>query len=134
MPWQDWVLSIGGFVILVSLIPTIRGDQKPALTTCALSSIIVALFAFSMATLGLWLSAVANAGIAVAWAVLAVQRYTAIRLQRRTGLFSQIEDEVEVSLGTDDDVDAAAQGDVDAAPQGQAVVASEGWNRERGKR
>ena len=42
MQWQDWVFSIGGFVVLVSLIPTIRGDQKPALTTSAMTTVLMA--------------------------------------------------------------------------------------------
>jgi hypothetical protein len=105
VPWQDWVLSVGGFAILISLLPTIRGDQKPALTTSFMSSVIVALFAFSMATLGLWLSAVANAGIAIAWGVLAWQRYTLNRHEQQAGLLTQIGDDVEVALGTDDEVE-----------------------------
>jgi hypothetical protein len=106
MPWQDWVLSLGGFVILLSLFPTIRGDQKPALTTSVMSAVIVGVFTFTMATLGLWFSALANGGIAVAWAVLALQRYQTVRRARQEGIIAQIEDEVEVTLGLDDEPSA----------------------------
>jgi hypothetical protein len=101
--WQDWVFSIGGFVVLLSLVPTIRGDQKPALTTSAMTVVLMGVFTFTMATLGLWLSALANAGIGVAWGVLAVQRYTATKRASRAGDLEQIETEVvDVALGGDE--------------------------------
>jgi hypothetical protein len=103
MPWQDWVLSIGCFLILLSLIPTIRGDQKPALTTSVMSAAIVAVFAFTMTTLGLWISGLANGGIAIAWSVLAVQRYQIVRREKQEGLIAQIEEEVDVTLGLEDE-------------------------------
>jgi uncharacterized membrane protein YqgA involved in biofilm formation len=77
MQWQDWVFSIGGFLILMSLIPTLRGEQKPALTTGVMSFVLVAIFACTMATLGLWFSAFANALISICWGTLALQRYQA---------------------------------------------------------
>jgi hypothetical protein len=73
--WQDWVFTIGGLFVLVGLLPTIRGDQKPALATGAMTCGLVAVFAVTMATLGLWFSAMTNAMISVAWGVLALQRY-----------------------------------------------------------
>src|SRR4051794_35312814 len=79
MQWQDWVFSVGGFLILASLIPTLRGEQKPALTTGVMSFVLVAIFACTMATLGLWLSAFANALISLSWGTLALQRWQADR-------------------------------------------------------
>jgi hypothetical protein len=51
VPWQDWVFSVGGFIMLLSLLPTLRGEQKPALTTSVMSTALIAFFAFTMATL-----------------------------------------------------------------------------------
>ena len=103
MQWQDWAMSIGAFAILLSLVPTIRGDQKPALTTSVMSVVILGLFAFTMATLGLWLSSIANVGICFAWAVLAWQRYTAMKRERHAGILAQIETEVvDVAIGGDE--------------------------------
>lgn len=79
MQWQDWVFSLGGFLILVSLVPTLRGTQKPALGTGVMSFVLVAIFAATMVTLGLWLSAFANALISLFWGVLALQRWQADR-------------------------------------------------------
>jgi len=107
MPWQDWVFSVGGFLVLASLLPTLRGDQKPALSTSLMTFFLVAIFAFTMSTLGLWLSAVANGGISVAWGVLALQRYH----QTNRSAVVQIEEELSDMLPHDDDADAP-----DAAP------------------
>ena len=82
MPWQDWVLSIGGFVLLASLMPTVIGPHKPALTTSIMSATIIFIFGVTLATLGLWLTAVANVGNSIAWTVLAVQRYSMMKQER----------------------------------------------------
>ncbi len=95
MQWQDWVFSVGGFVLLASLVPTIRGDQKPALTTSVMSAVLIGTFGVTMASLGLWLSAVANVANGLAWAVLAVQRYTMMKRLRAEGVIDQIEEELE---------------------------------------
>lgn len=102
MPWQDWVFSVGGFLILASLIPTLRGDQKPALTTSIMTGALIAVFAVTMATLGLWLSAAANAGNAIAWGILAVQRYRTEKLAHNQDVIEQLEHEV---------IDVAIQGE-----------------------
>jgi hypothetical protein len=95
-------------------VPTIRGDQKPALTTSVMSCAIVGCFAFTMWTLELWLSAIANAGISVAWGVLAFQRYTAFK--RQGSVLEQIETEViDVALAGEE-YDAAGKTEKDASP------------------
>ena len=75
MTWQDWVFSVGGLFVLVGLVPTIRGEQKPALATSLLTTTLVAIFAATMASMSLWLSALTNALISAVWGILAVQRY-----------------------------------------------------------
>ena len=98
MQWQDWVFSVGGFILLASLIPTIRGEQKPALSTSIMFAALITIFSVTMATLDLWLSAVANAGNAAAWAVLAVQRYSAVRREKREGVVEQLEEELRETI------------------------------------
>jgi hypothetical protein len=73
--WQDWVFFVGGLFVLVSLIPTISGNEKPALATSVTTCVLVAVFTITMASLGLWLSALTNALISLAWGALAVQRW-----------------------------------------------------------
>lgn len=78
MAWQDWVMSFATFVLGASLIPTIRGDDKPALSTSILTTVFVGVIAAVMASMGLWLSAFANAIIVVAWGVITTQKYQQI--------------------------------------------------------
>lgn len=75
MIWQDWVFFIGAWIFTISLIPTIRGKQKPELSTSLTTTIIVFIFIFCFATLGLWLSVIANTAVGIAWGILAYQRW-----------------------------------------------------------
>lgn len=75
MNWQDLVFFAGGWVFVISLIPTLKGKQKPEVITSVTTSTILFAFTVSFATLGLWLSASSNLATAIAWAVLAYQRY-----------------------------------------------------------
>ena len=75
MSWQDWVISICGIIIIFSLIPTIKGEDKPALSTCIVTAIIITIVATTMLTLSLWLSAIVNYIIAVGWYILMYQQY-----------------------------------------------------------
>lgn len=75
MIWQDWVFFIGAWIFVISLIPTIRGNQKPELLTSIPTTIIVFAFVFCFATLGLWLSVFANTAVGIAWGILAFQRW-----------------------------------------------------------
>ena len=98
MHWQDWVFAIGGLLVLVSLVPTIRAEQKPALTTSLMTTVLVFIFASTMVTLGLILAAVTNYGISAAWGVLAVQGYRQQKRAMHEGMLPQIEDEILHSL------------------------------------
>jgi hypothetical protein len=102
MQWQDWVFSIGGFLLLASLVPTLRRKDKPALGTSVMSAVLIAIFAVTMASLGLLLSAVANGGIALAWAVLALQKYAGVRRERHIDALHQIEHELLEVVGRED--------------------------------
>lgn len=93
MPWQDWVFSISGIVLGASLIPTIRGDDKPALSTGVLTTIFVFILATTMTTMGLWLAAVTNYFIVGAWATISMQKYQQIRRQRHS-VIEEIEEEI----------------------------------------
>jgi hypothetical protein len=84
MAWQDWVMSFATFVLGASLIPTIRGDDKPALSTGILTTVFVAVIAGVMASMGLWLSAFANAIIVVAWGTISTQKYRQLKSEWRS--------------------------------------------------
>ena len=94
MAWQDWVFAVGGLIILVSLVPTIRGAQKPALATSVMTTFLVCIFTFTMATLDLWLAALMNGLTAGAWAILAYQRYQMDAPSHRLEALEEIREEL----------------------------------------
>ncbi len=73
--WQDLIFSVGSWIFIVSLIPTIRGKQKPELSTSVVTTIVLVFFAISYLTLGLLLSALATLGTATCWGILVYQRF-----------------------------------------------------------
>jgi hypothetical protein len=75
MIWQDAVIAAAQFVGFFALIPSIRSSDKPAFITSALNASILAIIAFCMATLSLWISFITAASISIAWGVLAAQKY-----------------------------------------------------------
>ena len=93
MPWQDWVFAISGIILGASLIPTIRGDDKPALSTGALTTVVISIISVTMATLGLWLAAGTNVLIVLGWGTITWQKYQQIRRTRITVL-DYLEEEI----------------------------------------
>ncbi len=75
MIWQDIVFGTGTIIFAVSLIPTIRDSQKPAVKTSLPTAIILAFFAVTSATLGLWFAVVAQVISCGLWSLLAFQRF-----------------------------------------------------------
>ncbi len=73
MIWQDWVVAVGSGVITLSLLPTVFGPDKPALSTCLITGSILLIFAATFATLQMWLTAGINCLTATLWLVLAGQ-------------------------------------------------------------
>ncbi|MGE0058307.1 MAG: hypothetical protein AB7P33_08530 [Dehalococcoidia bacterium] len=72
-------MSVSTLVLGASLIPTIRGDDKPALSTGILTTVFVGVIAVTMATMGLWISAGANLLIVLAWGTISLQKYRQLR-------------------------------------------------------
>jgi len=75
MHWQDWIFSVGQIIFLIALIPTLKGKDKPALTTSVVTTIILVVFAITYLSLNLWYSGVSSVAMTIAWGVLAVQKY-----------------------------------------------------------
>lgn len=74
MIWQDVVIMASCFGFALALIPSIRGKNKPAKSSCAITIALLSAIAVCFATLNLWLSFSSElAGIA-AWSVLLLQR------------------------------------------------------------
>ncbi len=71
--WQDYVMTIGQFTFAFSLIPTIMGKEKPAWTTCIMSSIVLTIYIPTLYTLGLYVSVIATVLVAIGWWILFFQ-------------------------------------------------------------
>jgi hypothetical protein len=41
MIWQDVVMTVGQFLFFVALIPTIKADEKPKTSTCAMTAAVL---------------------------------------------------------------------------------------------
>ena len=72
--WQDILLSVGGFVFFLALIPSIRSKNKPSKATCALTAFFLWLYCIVYISLGLWLALVSGILSATAWTILLFQR------------------------------------------------------------
>ncbi len=75
MHWQDWVFSLGQIIFLIALIPTLKGKSKPEISTSVVTSIILAVFALTYFSLGLWFSSLSSIAMTIAWATLAIQKH-----------------------------------------------------------
>lgn len=73
MPLQDLIFSAGVIILTVTLLPTVLGDDKPALSTAAAAAVVLFLFSATFASLGLWLSASLQFLQALLWALIAIQ-------------------------------------------------------------
>lgn len=75
MSWQDLIFTVGQLFFVIALIPTVRGKDKPAFSTSLITSLILLGFALTYLTMALWGSALFAFLNAVAWGILAVQKY-----------------------------------------------------------
>jgi len=82
--WQDTAVAVCQLAMVPSMIPTIIGDDKPALTTSAMNAIIMTAIAFVQATLGLWLGAATVTLIIAMWTILATQTILSQRSHHRS--------------------------------------------------
>lgn len=72
--WQDTVIAICQAFFVVSLIPMVRSNEKPPLSTCIMSVVLVSTITLTLATLKLWFSVVTASMIAVMWTALTIQK------------------------------------------------------------
>ncbi len=79
MIWQDFVLAVCSLTFTLALIPSIRGKEKPALTTSLLTSLVLVTVAVTYATLSLWFAVAAAFLNLLAWLILAVQKFNQVQ-------------------------------------------------------
>lgn len=69
------IIAVGQWFFLIALLPSIFGKDKPALATSILTGTVLAVLAFTYATLSLWVSTISGILVSSAWFILAVQKY-----------------------------------------------------------
>jgi len=75
MTWQDLVLAAGGFVIVASLVPTLRNAAaRVPLSTSVTLGTVLTIYVGTFASLGLWLAAAGTAAQVGCWAFIAARR------------------------------------------------------------
>ena len=77
MSWQDIVLSVGSWIFIIALFPSLLGKDKPPVSTSFLTGGILLIYALTYITLHLWLSIASTGILALAWLWLGVQKMTA---------------------------------------------------------
>ena len=80
MHWQDIVFSIGSWIFAIALVPSILSKtDKPALSSSLLTASLLTLYVPTYASLGLTVSAISGGIIALAWWILAYQKWRSSR-------------------------------------------------------
>jgi hypothetical protein len=79
--WQDYVMTAGQWIFTVALVPTIRHPRnKPPVSTSLLTIVLLLVYVGTYASLHLLISSLSTLALALAWGIIAVQRF---RLDRR---------------------------------------------------
>ncbi|MGM0482405.1 MAG: hypothetical protein ACQEP6_00870 [Patescibacteria group bacterium] len=90
MIWQDIVLSVGQWVFILALLPSLLSKDKPALMTSVITGTVLAVFAFTFSTLALWASAVSTGAVSLVWFILAFQKYRLIQREKKNSIKERV--------------------------------------------
>jgi hypothetical protein len=80
--WQDYLLSATAFGFSLALIPSIRGQNKPALSSSLGTAALLVGVLIAYASLSLWFSVSMVALNLLAWLTLALQKYSQLKEQK----------------------------------------------------
>ena len=75
MIWQDIILTICQMTFVVALVPTILSKDKPSFSTSLINAIVLCIVVAVNITLRLYGFAVSVFILAIAWGILAVQKF-----------------------------------------------------------
>lgn len=71
--WQDLIFGVGGLVFFLALIPSIRGKNKPEVSTSIVTIFVLASYCVAQVSLGLYLAAAMSVLTIFGYAILAYQ-------------------------------------------------------------
>lgn len=69
------LVSLANILVMVSLIPSIRSDQKPHINTCLMNVLVSIIFVMAFSIIGLWIVVTWNVLIGMVWGYLTYQVY-----------------------------------------------------------
>jgi len=75
MQWQDIVITVGSWIFAIALIPSIRGKNKPELSSSVMTGSLLTVYIFVFGSLELLGSAISSAVVALCWWILAYQKW-----------------------------------------------------------
>jgi len=75
MTWQDTVMMVVGFGFAIALYPSVKGKDKPALSSSLITGTLLLIICVCYATLGLWLAFSSTMLTVIMWFTLAIQKY-----------------------------------------------------------
>ena len=75
MQWQDWVITIGQIIFIIALIPTVRGDDKPPVSTSVVTGIVLLTFSIAQYSLGLTTSTFTSIILGLSWLYVGYQKF-----------------------------------------------------------
>lgn len=76
---NDLVFTIGSFIFLLALIPSLRSKDKPNKKTSILTALVLYAFTINYISLGLYMSSVVGFATASCWLALYIQ----VRIRER---------------------------------------------------
>lgn len=75
MSWQDIVLSVGSWIFIIALLPSLFGKDKPPIATSLLTGGVLLVYTFVYFTLHLKVSMASTGILGLAWLALAAQKF-----------------------------------------------------------
>ncbi|MDE2311724.1 MAG: hypothetical protein KGJ93_01365 [Patescibacteria group bacterium] len=77
MTWQDIVLSVGSWIFIAALVPSLLSKDKPPIATSLSTGSVLLVYTVVYVSLHLWLSTASTGILALAWLALGAQKYRA---------------------------------------------------------
>ena len=79
--WQDITYGVCNILFALAILPVIFSNAKPPLSTSAITSASLCIFAFTSYSLNLYFAAAIQVVTAVLWGTLAVQKLRSAKLK-----------------------------------------------------
>lgn len=75
MQISDILILVANSLVIYSLVPSIRSNQKPHIKTSLYNVLVCSIFVVVFILLNIWVGILMNALIGIMWGVLAYQRF-----------------------------------------------------------